>query len=501
MQAIVTPAQDEKRVTTPESVGEDTSSSGTFRHDEHKLNAARSDARECQHEHSHILDSKIHGAGYAGKVTRQIFCSRCRLHRWLGVEAALAMAQADVGIIPQQAAREIERAAMLSDIDVNDISEGVARTGHSLMPLLQALQANCSRSAREYVHYGATTQDIQDTAQSLEIREVLDAAKTALGELIDKLAVLANTHRASLMVARTHSIPALPTTFGLKVAGWIDELLRHRDRLQELRKRVLVVQLFGGVGTMAAFGSNAMELLAAFARRLSLEVPLAGWHVSRDRVAEFVSVMAMLTATLARVADEVRTLNRWELGEVEVGWAEHQIGSSTMPHKRNPEQCEQVVVMARLAKTQVVLALDAMILEHERDYRGTRLEWCAVADVSHYTLTGLNLLMEAIGGLTVKKERMEHNARTFGDAICMEAFVFEMARKLGKASAYEIIFELSQASQTQRKSMRETIQSDARVLAAVDESAVARLFDPRQHLGMTETIVDNVLARIPECRK
>jgi adenylosuccinate lyase len=501
MQAIVTPAQDEQRVNTPESLGEDTSVSGTFRHDEHDLNAARSDATECQHEHSHILDSKIHGGGYAGKVTRQIFCSRCRLHRWLGVEAALAMAQADVGIIPQHAAREIQRAAMLSEIDVNEISEGVARTGHSLMPLLQALQANCSSNAREYVHYGATTQDIQDTAQSLEIREVLDAAESALGDLIDKLAVLAKTHRASLMVARTHSIPALPTTFGLKVAGWIDELLRHRDRLREVRKRVLVVQLFGGVGTMAAFGSNAMALLEAFARRLSLEVPLAGWHVSRDRVTEFVSVLAMLTATLARVADEIRTLNRWELGEVEVGWAEHQIGSSTMPHKRNPEQCEQVVVMARLAKIQVALALDAMILEHERDYRGTRLEWCAVADVSHYTLTGLNLLTEAISGLTVKKDRMERNARTFGDAICMEAFVFEMARKVGKTSAYEIIFELSQASQTQRKSMRETVQFDPRVLAAVDEATIARLFDPRQHLGMAERIVDDVLARIPECRK
>lgn len=252
---------------------------------------------------------------------------------------------------------------------------------------------------------------------------------------------------------------------------------------------------------MAAFGSNAMALLDAFARRLSLQVPLAGWHVARDRVAEFVSVLAMLTATLARVADEIRTLNRWEIAEVEVGWGEHQIGSSTMPHKRNPEQCEQVVVMARLAKTQVTLALDAMVLEHERDYRGTRLEWCAVADVSHYTLTALNLLTEAISGLTVKSETMDRNARNFGDAICMEAFVFEMARKLGKTSAYEIIFELSQTSQTQRKSIRETVMSDSRVLAAVDKSVVARLFDPRAHLGMAERIVDDVLARIPHGQK
>jgi adenylosuccinate lyase len=458
--------------------------------------SARSEAEDCQHEYSHILDSKIHGGSYACAITRKIFCSRCRLQRWLDVEAVLALAQADVHMIPQQAALEIQRAVKLSAINLDQVAEGVAKTGHSLMPLLYALQENCSASAREYVHYGATTQDIQDTAQSLEMRDVLDAMEHALDILLEKLAVLANAHRNSLMVARTHSIPALPTTFALKVAGWIDELLRHRDRLGEARQRVLVVQLFGGVGTMAAFGAEAMALLKAFAHRLSLEVPLAGWHVARDRVAEFVSTLAMMTASLARIADEIRTLNRWEIGEVEVGWTEHQIGSSTMPHKRNPESCEQVVVLARLAKAQVMLALDAMILEHERDYRGTRLEWCAVPDVSHYALMALTLLTDTISGLTINDKTMERNARAFGDAICTEALMFEMARKLGKSSAYEIIFELTQACQRDRVSIRAAVESDPRVLAALEEGTLARLFEPRTHLGMAETIVDSVLAKV-----
>lgn len=462
---------------------------------------ARSQTAECEHEHSHILDSKVHGGGYAGRVTREIFCSRCRLQRWLDVEAALALAQADVHMIPRAAALEIQRAARLSDMNMKEIAEGVERTGHSLMPLLRALQANCRGNAGQFVHYGATTQDIQDTAQSLEIRDVLDAVAPALEGIIDRLAELANAHRHSLMVARTHSIPALPTTFGLKVAGWLDELLRHRERLQEMRKRVLVVQLFGGVGTMAAFGSNALPLLEAFAQRLSLEVPLASWHVSRDRIAEFVGGLAMMVASLARVADEIRTLNRWEIGEVEVGWNEHQIGSSTMPHKRNPEQCEQIVVMARMAKAQMMLVMDAMILEHERDYRGTRLEWCAVADVSHYTLTALTLLSDALCGLKVKTEAMERNANTFSDAICMEAFVFEMARKLGKASAYQIIFELTQESQSKRKPIREMVEADPRVRAAVDEEKLEHLFDPRAHLGMAEKLVDGVLAETAKRNK
>ncbi|MFK3651002.1 adenylosuccinate lyase family protein [Lysobacter enzymogenes] len=449
---------------------------------------------DCQHEHSHVLDSKTHGGGYACAATRAIFCSRCRLQRWLDVEAALALAQAEVGIVPRTAALDIQRAARLPAMDLQRIADGVARTGHSLMPLLHALQEQCSPEAREFVHYGATTQDIQDTAQSLEMRDVFDAMKGELDALLAQLAVLADRHRCSVMVARTHSIPALPTTFGLKVAGWIDELLRHRERLRQARQRVLVVQLFGGVGTMAAFGPKAMPLLDAFARRLGLEVPLAGWHVARDRVAEFVSVLAMTTASLARVADEIRTLNRWEIGEVEVGWSAGQIGSSTMPHKRNPEGCEQVVVMARLAKAQVMLALDAMVLEHERDYRGTRLEWCAVADVSHYALMAIRLLGETVAGLTVDHAKMERNAQAFSDSICMEAFVFEMAGKLGKSSAYEIIFELTQACQRDRVPIREAVESDPRVLAAVGEGRLARLFEPSAHLGMAETIVDSVLS-------
>lgn len=451
--------------------------------------------KDCLHEHSHILDSKIHGGGYAGPISRKIFCTHCRMQRWLDVEAALALAQADVNIIPRQAALEIARAAQLSAINLDQVADGVSATGHSLMPLLNALQKNCSMSAREYVHYGATTQDIQDTAQSLEMRDVLDAMDHALDILLQKLKVLASAHRDSLMVARTHSIPALPTTFGLKVASWIDELLRHRDRLGETRQRILVVQLFGGVGTMAAFGTEAMVLLEGFAGRLSLSVPLAGWHVARDRVAEFVSTLAMTTASLARVADEIRTLNRWEIGEVEVGWTAQQIGSSTMPHKRNPEGCEQVVVLARLAKAQVMLALDAMILEHERDYRGTRLEWCAVADVSHYSLMAISLVTDTISTLTVNEKRMEGIALAFADAICTEALVFEMAKKLGKSSAYKIIYEISQACQRDRVSIRAAIEADPRVTAVMEEGVLARLFDPRSHLGMAQTIVDDVLAR------
>lgn len=179
-----------------------------------------------------------------------------------------------------------------------------------------------------------------------------------------------------------------------------------------------------------------------------------------------------------------------------MGWTQQQIGSSTMPHKRNPEGCERVVVLARLAKAQVLLALDAMILEHERDYRGTRLEWCAVADVSHYALMALSLLTDTIDGLTVHDETMARTANAYSDAICTEAFVFEMAKQLGKSSAYEIIFEITQACQRKRIPMRQALESDPRVGAVMPKETLARLFEPRTHLGMAGTIVDKVLDKV-----
>lgn len=449
---------------------------------------------DCAHERSHIVDSKFHGGGYANATSRRFFCDVCRLHRWLRVEAVFALAQAELGIIPESAAREIDRAASIGGLDLDEIARGIARTGHSIVPLLSALQDACPGDAREFVHYGATTQDIQDTAQSLEMRDVLDEVELRLLGLRRALRVLAHTHRGTVMVARTHSIPALPMTFGLKVAGWLDELSRHQDRLVEARERVLVAQLFGGVGTMAAFGPKALPLLDEFARQLGLSAPRVGWHVARDRVAEFVTMLAMVTATLGRIADEIRTLNRPELAELEVAWGAHQIGSSTMPHKRNPEQCEQVVALARLSRAHATLALEGMVVDHERDYRGTRTEWVTVADVSHFTLTALDMLTEVVVGLKVNSHVMLENANRFCEAVCTEALVFTLGNVLGKESAFRLIHELSQRSQTEGVLLRELLVCDPRVRdSGVARDELDRCFDPAAYVGQASVLVDRVI--------
>lgn len=389
-------------------------------------------AGSCSHARSHVVDSRFHGHGYSTITSHRIFCDVCRLQRWLDIEAALAGAQAELGLIPIEHAEAIAAAASIETLDEAAIARAIQATGHSLVGLLRALEAAAGDDARTSVHFGATTQDIQDTGQALEMREVLSEVQHGLEALVHTLLPFAIEHRDSLMIGRTHARPALPTTFGFKVVGWVDEPCRQLDRVTQARPRLLVAQLGGGVGTMAGFGALGPELLARFARRLGLGVPAVTWHAIRDRVAEFGCLLGMIASTLARIADEIRTLGRPEFGELEEAWSRGQIGSSTMPHKRNPEVCEQIVVLARLARAQVPLLLDAMTTEHERDGRTLRLEWPAVADVSHYTLTAVHLLEQVLQGLRVHTDTMADHAREVGDLICSEAIMLALAQVLGK---------------------------------------------------------------------
>lgn len=279
-----------------------------------------SDGPPCAHERGHIIDSRFYGDFYGTADSRRIFCDVCRFQRWLDIEAALALSQADVGLVPLAYAESIAGAAHVERLDLETVRAEIHRTRHSLVGLLSAFQQICPGDAGEFIHYGATTQDIQDTAQALEMRDILGQAERDLVEIVGMLADTAAEHAETLIVGRTHSQPALPMTFGLKVASWLDELLRADERLQEMKPRVLVAELFGGVGTMAGFGDEGPALLKRFADRLGLGAPAVAWHVSRDRVVEYVTALATVSATLARIANELRTLSRPELGELELAW-------------------------------------------------------------------------------------------------------------------------------------------------------------------------------------
>jgi adenylosuccinate lyase len=450
-------------------------------------------ALECQHDRGHITDSAFYGHRYATEASRRIFCDRCRYQRWLDVEAALAVAQAELGVIPQSAAEGIKQSARVELLDLAAVRGEIRNTGHSLVGLLRVFQSVCPGKTGEYVHYGATTQDIQDTGQSLEMRDVLDELDQLLVALVGRLADLAERHAADVALGRTHAQPALPIGFGLKLASWLDELLRHTQRLAEMRPRVLVVQMFGGVGTMAGFGDQATPTLRRCAELLGLAVPAIGWHVARDRVAEYVTTLAMIAGTAGRIADEVRILSRPEFGEVEERWQHGKVASSTMPHKRNPEGCEQAVVMARLTAGLVGPALQAMSGDNERDSRALRIEWACVPDVSHYTLAGCQIVHEVLSGLTVHTGRLLANVSAVRDQLASENLMLRLGEHIGKQTAHERVYELSQQARDQRRDLRELLEASNDLAGLLSAAELDAIFDPTAYLGSSELLTQQVV--------
>ena len=442
---------------------------------------------------SHITDSRFFGQGYATEECRRIFCDLRRLQRWLDVEKALAQCQAELGIIPREAAARLAATARLDLLDLEAVRRGIAETGHSLVPLLREWQ-RIAGEAGQFIHFGATTQDIQDTAQSLELAEVCGIVARDLDAIIALLADLSRRYRDLVMVGRTHGRQALPTTLGLKMAGWLDETLRNRERFAACRGRLLVCQLFGGVGTMDSLSERARELLVAFADRLGLAVPEACWHAARDRTAELTTVLALISGGLARIANEICQLAKDEIGELSEPFTTTKIGSSTMPHKRNPELCEQVVVLARLVKGAAGSGLDTLVNEHERDYRAVRLEWAALADAATHTCAALAIMRLVLGGLVVHEERIRANLERAAVKVSTEALMFLLGEKAGKQTAHQIIHQAAMRC-TGACELVDELLAVPEVAAHFDRRTIEAAIDPEHHTGQAGAIVDALVAR------
>jgi adenylosuccinate lyase len=440
-------------------------------------------AMACRHERGHIVDSIFFGNRYGTAESRAIFCDLCRCQRWLDIESALAAAQAHLGLIPSWAAEEIARAATLDRVDVWLVQKATDEAGHSLVGLLRVLTDACDRDAGQYVHFGATTQDIQDTAQVLEMRDVLDAVDRQLLALGGRVSALATEYAELVAVGRTHARAALPIGLGLKFAGWLDELHRHAERIAQARDRILVAQLFGGAGSMAGFDGRGQAVIERFAAQLGIGVPVVGWHSARDRTVEFVSTLAMVSGTAGRIADEIRTLSRPEMGELEEAWRPGKVGSSTMPHKRNPEGCEQVVVMARLTAAQATAAYAALIGDHERDARALRIEWSCVPDVSHFCLCALATLGPILDGLIVHPGRVTANAQAVAEQITSERLMFALAEHVGKQRAHELVYLMAQDAQVRGLAVADVLANHPDIARHIDAARLAALTDPRSYIG------------------
>lgn len=356
-----------------------------------------------------ITDSALYGHLWGTDELRAIFEEPARIQSWLEILAELAGVQAELGLIPEEAAEAIAGSARADLLDLDLVVRETRATGHSTLGLIRGLQEVLPSEAREWVYYGATVQDLTDTWTALAMRRVGGIVWRDLRIVEASLLDLAEAHRDTVMAGRTHGQIGSPITFGFKAAGWADEVRRHLDRLRELPGRCLVGQLGGGVGSLAFFGEQGIELRRRFCERLGLADPGISWTSSRDRVEEFAHLLALVAATLGRIGNEVYELQRPEIGELREPAGDAGVGSITMPHKRNPEMSEHLVTLARLVRSSASVILEGTITEHERDGRAWKAEWVAFPEVCLLTGTALQFACTILGGLEVDDAAMRRN--------------------------------------------------------------------------------------------
>lgn len=415
---------------------------------------------------------------------RALYRQESRWQAWLDIEAALAQAQAQLGIIPAEAASAIVPKAKLALMDRTRIDEGFARTGHTLVPLVWELSRIVGDPHGGWVHWGATTQNITQTGDLLVLRQAHGIFFRQLGLVLDAMADLAERTADMPMAGRTHGQHAVPATFGYKVAVWIDELMRHVDRLRELRPRLFVAMLGGGAGTFASLGDQGPPVQAAIGRLLgfgSMRVPS---RALGDHLAEHICTLGLLAATCGKIGREIYTLMKTEFGEVEEPVPPGTVGSSTMPQKRNPKLCQDIIAAAAEVRSQVPLALEAATTEHEADRTTTLMMDSAESRACIATGDMLARLGEIMRGLRVDPARMRANLDLGGGLIMAEAVMLDLGTAIGRQHAHDVVYDAAQAAFVEGKSFSDLLADDARVTAHMKPEAIAKLLDPTAYTGL-----------------
>ena len=439
-------------------------------------------------------DSPVYRSLFVDERIAEFFSPRAELRRMLEFEAALARAQGRLGLIPKEAATAIDRLLEAPfDADFEALRQGTERDGVPVPALLaqlrERLEAAGEQRAADFLHWGATSQDVLDTALVSQLRDALAIVEGSLDEAIAALAEQARRHRDTPMLGRTHGRHAVPITFGLKAAGWLAPLLRHRQRLAELRPRVLTLQLGGAAGTLAPLGEQAGRVREELARELGLYLTPIPWHTQRDGLAEAMSWLAGVAGSMAKIAQDVILLSQEEVGEVSDGGAAG--GSSTMPQKANPIRCEAIVAAARACFGLLGSAYGGLIQEHERGTHGWYLEWTAVREIVAYSSSAVTKGAALVGALRVDEEGMRRNLSSGGGVAMAETLTFALAPTLGRREAAA---QVSAASAEARAAAGDlvTLLSE-KVRADLD---LRRLADPGAAVGWAGGFVDAVLAQV-----
>ena len=444
---------------------------------------------------STMFDSDLFRDMFGTKEMREVFSDRGYLACCLEVEAALARAQASVGMIPAEAARQITGKATIDSLDLDKLRQECEVVGYPILGLVKQLAAACDGDAGGYVHWGATTQDIMDTAVVLQLRQALELVEADLRSCADLLRELALRHRDVPMAGRTHLQHALPVTFGFKAAIWRDPLVRHLQRLEQLRPRVLTGQFGGAAGTLASLGKDGLAVRAALMEELGLREPEITWHVSRDSLAEAVLFTGLVTGSLAKIGTDMMLMMATEFGEAFEPYQHGRGASSTMPQKRNPISSELIVASAKVVRQHCALMLDASVHDFERATGPWHAEWVAIPQSFIATSGALAQTRLMLAGLTIDAGRMESNLNLTGGLIVTEAVMMGLAPAIGRQKAHEVVYDACREVATGSRGLLQVLATDQAVSAHFSEAQLQALLDPRNYLGSAGRMVDRAVSK------
>lgn len=445
---------------------------------------------------SQFMDSHIYGGAWGTPELRSIFDEEARLMRWLEILAVLAETEGEFGLIPAEMAARVAASCRTIKPDqkfLEEVRKGFEATGHSTQGLIQAVQKRCDAGSGEWLYCGATVQDLADTWMMGGLRDARAIYARNLDDIDAALRRMAKRHRDTVMAGRTHGQQGLPITFGFKVAGWLAEIGRHRQRMAEIATRMDIGQLCGGVGSLSSLGPRAFEIQSRFLSRLGLRAPEISWTSSRDVLAEWCNLMTLLTATADRIGHEIYNLQRSEIAEVAEGFVPGTVGSITMPHKRNPELAEHLGTLARVARHNAGMIAESLVHDHERDGRSWKVEWHAVPQIALVTGKALALLRSLVTTLEVDPQRMRSNLDVGGGLILSEEVMLALMPRVGRQTAHRLVYEAAAIARESRRPLKDVILQRPDIMAHLAVEEVDALFDYGRSVRHCGTMVDRIL--------
>ena len=443
------------------------------------------------------LDSVIFRDIFTTPEMREVFSDERRTSYYLEIEAALARAQGRLGIIPDKAAREIERQCRIENIDLARLKQQTERVGYPILGVVQQIVDLCADGLGEWCHWGATTQDITDTAAIMQIRAALELVEKDMEATAAALADLSRRYRDTPMAGRSNLQQAVPLTFGFKTAALLAAMQRHRERLAQLRPRVLVGEFGGAVGTLASLGADGLKVQAAMMEELGLGQPDIAWHTVRDRIGEVACFLGLLTGTLGKISMDVKLLMQTEVAEVYEPFHEARGSSSTMPQKRNPISCLYIHSTVALVRQHVAALLEAAVADHERSTGPWEIEWISLPEIFLLASGALAQTKLLVSGLEVDADRMRANLDLTGGMIVSEAVMMGLGPHLGRQRAHDLVYDICRKVSATGVPLVELLAQNADISKHLTRAELDKMCDPAAYLGLAGEMVDKVLAREP----